>query len=165
VEFENKLNLRETFPPNSYNDWLQAVKDSLKGADFDKVMTTKTYEGITLKPIYRREDIADLPFTDNQPGTAPYLRGNDPKRFLEEGWLVAQNHDEPDLQKLNTELLKELNLGLTAVNLTLKHEDNNRGLSFGTIEDLRTAFEGVDLLAAPLFIQLDVQNDGFLYLR
>ncbi len=164
MDSETKLNLKETFPPNDYNQWLQAVKDSLKGADFDKVMKTKTYEGITLKPIYTKADVADLPFTDNQPGTSPYLRGNDPQRFLQQGWLVAQNHDESDLNKLNAELLKELNLGLTAVNLTLKHEDNNRGVVFKNIDDLRTAFAGVDLLAAPLFMQLDVRDDGFLLL-
>jgi len=155
---DEKLNLRETFPLPSYEEWKAAVIDSLKGADFDKVMQTKTYEGITLQPIYRIEDIADLPFTDNMPGIAPYLRGNDPKRFLQQGWLIAQSHDEPDHKKLNEEILKELNLGLSAVNIVLKHSDTKRGVSIKTQEELSTVFNGIDLAAAPLFIQMDVKD-------
>ena len=44
----------------SYEDWRKLVEAELKGAPFDKKMFTPTYEGITLKPIYRREDIARI---------------------------------------------------------------------------------------------------------
>ena len=47
------------FPPVSYGDWHRLVEAELKGAPFDKRMFTPTYEGITLKPIYRREDTAE----------------------------------------------------------------------------------------------------------
>ncbi len=162
MDIDNKLNLKSTFPPQSYDEWRQAVVDSLKGADFDKVMTTKTYEGISLQPIYRKEDIAALPFTDNLPGTAPYLRGSDPKRFLEKGWLIAQSHDEPDHKQLNKEILKELNVGLTAVNIVLKHPDNNRGVAIKTMDELRTVLNGIDIAAAPLFMQMDVKDTYLL---
>jgi methylmalonyl-CoA mutase len=164
VENDNKLNLLKDFPIPSYQEWKQAVTDSLKGADFDKVMKTKTYEGITLDPIYRKEDITGLSFTGNTPGESPYLRGNDTQKFLAEGWLVAQSHDEPDLKALNQQLLAELQRGLTAVNISLKHIDSQRGASFGTIEDVMTAFKGVDLFAAPLFMQLDVSDIHILEL-
>lgn len=162
MENDNKLNLSESFPAPSYEEWLQAVNDTLKGADFDKVMKTKTYEGITLQPIYRKEDIADLSFTDCPPGAAPYLRGNNPQRFLDEGWLVAQSYDEPDLKKLNAMLLHDLQKGLTAVNLSLKHDDSKRGVAIKTIEDVRTVLNGVDLQAAPLFMQLDI-SDSYVF--
>lgn len=89
---EKDLNLLNEFPPPTLEEWKKTVEDSLKGADFDRTMFIKTYEGITLKPIYTRADTEKLPFTDNQPGSAPYLRGNDPQRRLAEGWLIAQNH-------------------------------------------------------------------------
>jgi methylmalonyl-CoA mutase len=63
VDSDSKLNLKASFPPPSYDEWLAAVNESLKGADFDKVMKTKTEEGIVLQPIYRRADIAGLAFT------------------------------------------------------------------------------------------------------
>lgn len=162
MDFDKELKLKDDFTPPSLAEWQKVVEESLKGADFNKVMFTRTYEGITLKPIYTKADTADLPFTDNQPGTAPYLRGNSPQRFLSEGWLIAQSHEQPDLHKLNQELLSELMLGLTAVNLKLKHDDRQRGVSFKTIADLRTAFSGVDLLAAPLFMQLDITDHAIL---
>jgi methylmalonyl-CoA mutase len=49
------------FPPVSYDDWRKLVETELKGAPFDKRMFTATYEGITLKPIYRRRTSANLP--------------------------------------------------------------------------------------------------------
>ncbi len=162
MENENKLNLRESFAVPGYDEWLKAVNDTLKGADFDKVMKTKTYEGITLQPIYRREDVAELPFTSCAPGEAPYLRGNYPERFLNEGWLIAQSYDEPDLVKLNKMLLHDLNNGLNAINLSVAHGNDCRGLRLNALADLETLLEGIDIKAAPLFMQLDVL-DGKIY--
>ncbi len=162
MEFDQELKFRDEFPPNAYEEWKKAVVDSLKGADFDKVMRTKTYEGITLDPIYRREDIMQLGFLDNLPGASPYLRGSDPQRFLSEGWLVSQSFNEADPPKLNAEILKELNLGVTAVNLKLAHSDDPRGLKIDSLDTLRAVLNGVDLQAAPLFMQLDISESGVL---
>ena len=41
----------DEFPVPTYDEWKAAAIESLKGADFDKKLLTKTYEGITLKPI------------------------------------------------------------------------------------------------------------------
>lgn len=155
MEFDNDLNLIEEFPPHSYGQWKQAVTESLKGADFDKVMHTKTYEGITLKPIYRKEDIQDLPWLETPVDQVPYLRRNEPRRFLEESWLIAQPYDEPDLKKLNAQLLSDLNHGLTAITLRLKRDDRPRGLSLSGAEDLSALLAEVQLPAIQLFIQLD----------
>ncbi len=159
MESDSKLNLKGSFPKPSYEEWLEAVKESLKGADFDKVMKTKTGEGIVLQPIYRLEDIDGLSFTDSVPGSAPYIRGNNPQKFLQEGWLIAQSHTEPNLKKLNEEILKELNLGLTAVNISLEE-----GLHITSLEDLEHVLQGVILDAAPLFIQLGITDIGLLQL-
>ena len=128
MDSEIKLNLLQDFPPPSFEEWLQAVQAGLKGADFDKVLKTKTTEGITLQPIYRQEDIAGIPFTGSQPGSSPFVRGNNPLRFLTEGWLIAQNHTVTDLKELNKILLKELNQGLTAVNITLSNFSSAEGV-------------------------------------
>jgi methylmalonyl-CoA mutase len=162
VDNENKLNLKENFAVPTYTEWEEAVKESLKGADFDKAMKTKTYDGIVLQPIYRKEDIAELPFTDCQPGSAPYIRGNDPDTYLSEGWLIAQAQDEPNLEKLNNIILKELNSGLSAVNLKLAHDDAPQGIKLKSVQDIRVALEGVDINAAPLFMQLNVDDSDLI---
>ena len=114
-----ELDLLKDFPPPSYKEWQKAVEDSLKGADFEKAMYTRTYEGISLKPIYRREDIQDLPFTNALPGQEPYVRGSEADGYTKYGWVVAQSQTEPDLEKLNHSLLDELHRGLNCVNLVL----------------------------------------------
>lgn len=149
-----ELDLARDFPSPSWEEWLNAVTETLKGADFDKTMRTMTPEGIRLQPIYRKEDIADLQFTKSLPGQAPYLRGNDPQSFSVEAWKIAQAQTEPDLKVLHTNLLQELNRGLTAINLSKDQFGNGPRLQ--SQADLETLFEGIDLVAAPLFMQLDI---------
>lgn len=158
------LNISKDFAAPKWEDWKQLVIDSLKGADYDKAMKTKTYDGITLQPIYRREDIRDLPFKQSEPGSAPYLRGNDPQQRIDEGWKVAQAQKEADLKKLNAVLKDELMRGLSMVNLKLKHDDDPEGLKLRSVKDLQTALDGIDLVAAPLFIQMDMDDEDIFLL-
>jgi methylmalonyl-CoA mutase len=165
VESKEHLNLIKDFPLPTWEEWKQSVVDTLKGADYDKVMRTKTYEGITLEPIYRHADIKDLPFTDALPGEAPYHRGNDPQRKLKEGWKVAQAYSMADPKALNKELLAALNRGLSMINLSLQHSDMSHGVKIQNAKDLSHILQDIDLKAAPLFVQLDMDDPdifGFL---
>ena len=60
----------DEFPVPTYDEWKAAAIESLKGADFDKKLLTKTYEGITLKPIYTDADYSANP---ERPGEGDYL--------------------------------------------------------------------------------------------
>lgn len=67
--------LLEDFPIPSYEEWKEAAIAALKGKPFEK-MYTKTYEGITLNPMYRKEDAENLEqLKNNLPGAFPFLRG------------------------------------------------------------------------------------------
>lgn len=154
--------LLEEFPAPTWEEWLKAAEDTLKGADFSKVMKTKTYEGISLNPIYRKEDLEKLSFLLSEPGIAPYLRGNDPEKRLRESWLVAQAQEEEDLGKLNEVILDELSRGLSAVNLILKTSDRKQGIVIGSAHDFGRILKGVDLKAAPLLIQADLEQVALL---
>ncbi|MDD2332090.1 MAG: methylmalonyl-CoA mutase family protein [Candidatus Cloacimonetes bacterium] len=172
---ENKprLDLHSDFPPNSWDKWQAAVAETLKGADYDKAMKTKTYEGITLQPIYRKEDLQDLKHLDCLPGSAPYIRGNSEQGYLKQSWLVAQEQDNPDLQKLNQDLLEELNRGLDTINLYLNPEvaegripsiSQNRGVPIINLKSMKTCLNGIDLCAVPLYISSSVTAPLFLAL-
>ncbi|MDZ4181292.1 MAG: acyl-CoA mutase large subunit family protein, partial [Candidatus Cloacimonadaceae bacterium] len=159
-EKDVELNLLSEFPPHSFAEWKKAVEDTLKGADFDKAMKTRTYEGITLEPIYRREDIANLGYLEALPGSAPYQRGSRPDGYTSEPWLIAQLQDNPDLDKLNEELLDELYRGLNCVNLrihpdtmngTLPQSAHERGVALSCLSDIGTMLKGVMLDAVPVF--------------
>lgn len=42
----------DEFEKPTYEEWVEACNALLKGKPFDKIMFTKTYEGITFDPIY-----------------------------------------------------------------------------------------------------------------
>ena len=44
----------------SYETWRQRVETDLKGASFDKRLVVKTPEGISIQPLYRKEDVSNL---------------------------------------------------------------------------------------------------------
>lgn len=158
MKTKEDLNIVRDFAAPSWEEWRSAVADTLKGADYDKVMHTKTYEGITLKPIYRREDLAGLSFTDALPGAAPYNRGNDPAKYIASGWKVAQGQKNPDLKALNSQILAELQRGLSMINLYLAHADEPEGIKLNNSQDFAQALAGIDLAAAPLMAKLDLDD-------
>ena len=79
----------DEFLAPSFDEWQQAAVDSLKGRSFDKLITP-TYEGISLQPLYRREDTADIAAAGTIPGAPPYLRGSDAAGYLARPWAIAQ---------------------------------------------------------------------------
>ncbi|WP_299985106.1 methylmalonyl-CoA mutase family protein [uncultured Pontibacter sp.] len=63
------------FKPATADDWAERAKKDLRETPLES-LTWQTYEGITIKPYYTREDIKDLPFAQHKPGDFPFLRGN-----------------------------------------------------------------------------------------
>ena len=45
----------DEFTPPTDEEWKAACEALLKGAPFEKVMFTKTYEGITFEPMYTKK--------------------------------------------------------------------------------------------------------------
>lgn len=158
--------IASVFAHHTWEEWKQAVEETLKGVPFDKAMFTKTYEGIALKPIYRKADIEKLPHLNSLPGQPPYVRGNRAEGYLLEGWKIAQEQNESDPTEANKVLLDELNRGLNAVNLkpdkaTLAGKNlsidncSDYGISLSTLNDLCTVLKGVDLKAVPIIIKAE----------
>ncbi|MFO7660883.1 MAG: methylmalonyl-CoA mutase family protein [Candidatus Cloacimonadaceae bacterium] len=161
-----KPDIASVFAPHTWEEWKQAVEETLKGVPFDKAMFTKTYEGIELKPIYRKADIENLPHLYSLPGQPPYVRGNRAEGYLLEGWKIAQEQNECAPAEANKVLLEELNRGLNAVNLkpdaaTLAGKNlslencSDYGISLPTLNDLCTVLKGVDLKAVPISIKAE----------
>ncbi len=150
------------FPTPSYEEWLAAAEASLKGKPFEELIS-QTYEGITLQPIYRVEDIADVPYLDGQPGQFPYLRGTEAAGYLQQPWLIAQEIAYGTPTQFNAALQHDLARGQTAVNLIpdapsrVGSDPDERagqdGVSLVTAADFATALEGVDLVQTPIFVR------------
>ncbi len=155
------------FPATSYDDWRQAIDKVLKGAPFEKKLVTKTYEEINLQPMYRLEDIQDLPHKDSLPGFAPYVRGTGLLGYKLKPWDVCQEIPCRTPAEFNAALRYDLERGQNAVNLTLDKatlagRDADQadaeavgygGVSISTLDDLRQALDGIDLERTPIVIQ------------
>jgi methylmalonyl-CoA mutase len=161
------LDLRADFPSNTYEEWRKAVEALLKGAHFEKVLITQTYEGIELKPLYRKEDAAGIPYLHTLPGFEPYLRGIQYAGFLSAPWQIAQQIPYSSPQKFNKTLRYDLERGQTSVYMPLDAvtiagldsdhgnvgEVGRGGVTISTLEDLDTALQGVNLDTTPVFIK------------
>ena len=155
------------FPPVSYDQWHKLVETELKGAPFDKKMFTATSEGITLKPIYRSDDTADLPHINSLPGFAPFVRGATASGYVHEPWAVSQEITCASASEFNNAARNSISRGLNALNMVLDHATRNghdpdwarpedvgcAGLSIATLGDLDRALEGVDLEKTSLFVR------------
>lgn len=154
------------FSPASRADWQAAAEASLKGKPLAK-LTSQTYEGIAIRPIYDADDIADLPLLDNLPGQFPFLRGTKAQGYLLQPWLIAQELAYGTPQQFNQALLADLARGQTAVNLIPdrptrlgldpQQADPNSvgrgGVSLHTVGDFVAALAGVNLAQTPIFIR------------
>lgn len=162
-----KERLFEAFPYPTYEAWRKAAEASLKGAPFEKKMLTQTYEGITLQPLYRQEDIDHLPHPRSLPGFPPYVRSAHALGHRLQPWAICQEIPYATPDEVNAALRNDLERGLTAVHLVpdratcLGKDASNAeasevgegGVSLSSLADLATALEGVDLEQVPVFVQ------------
>jgi methylmalonyl-CoA mutase len=159
--------LLSEFPYPTYEEWRKTTEVALKGASFEKKLITRTYEGIDLQPIYRKEDGENLPHTNSYPGFAPYLRGKNAAGYYHQAWDICQELTIGTPAAFNAALRSDMERGQTAVNIVLdtptragidadKAQPNDigrDGLSLSTLDDLATALDGIDLEQFPIVIQ------------
>ncbi|WP_225230385.1 methylmalonyl-CoA mutase subunit beta [Cytobacillus stercorigallinarum] len=105
----------ETFAKPTLNDWQEKAKESLKGGSIDR-LSTVTYEGIKLKPLYSREDLPS-PIQHTLPGSSDFRRGYSSSGYLEEEWYISQRLSSTSAKEVKRQLLEELNKGQSAVSL------------------------------------------------
>jgi methylmalonyl-CoA mutase len=155
------------FPSVSYDDWRKLVEAELKGAPFDKKMFTTTPEGFTLKPIYCRADVANLPHVNSLPGFAPFVRGATASGYVKDSWDVSQEIAVASPTEFNHAARNSISRGLNALNMVLDRATRNGfdpdwalaedvgcgGLSIATRDDLDRALEGVDLEKTSLLVR------------
>lgn len=166
---EPALSLAADFPTPTREQWLAAVDKALKGAPFDKKLVTPLYEGIAVQPLYTR---VDSPAEEGLPGLAPYTRG---ATAGGEGWAICTEHDQADLQAVNTAMLTDLARGATALTLRLDRaaqagmdgDDPRAGELVGvggamvySIDDLDWALRGIYLDMVPLSLEAGAQAEA-----
>jgi len=101
------------FSPNTKKEWLDLVKNNLKGKDFDRTLKSSLWEEIDISPIYFSEDIKSQenaisfhPEPDTQ-GLAPRI------------WTNLVSIYPNDAKSSNAEILELLNSGAEGLVLHL----------------------------------------------
>jgi methylmalonyl-CoA mutase len=116
------------FAPASYDDWRKLVDGVLKGAPFEKLVG-KTYDGLTIEPIYRRaRDVAPIA---GRPSAAP--------------WQIIQRVDHPDPAAANAQAIHDLENGASGLEIEFAGGPGTRGFGIADAapETVRRVFEGI----------------------
>jgi methylmalonyl-CoA mutase len=93
------LTLAADFPPATRAQWLDLVARLLKGAPFERKLVAKTYDGLSIQPLY-----AGNPQARALPGRMPGA-----------GWQILQRVDHPDPAAANAEARHECNNGASGL--------------------------------------------------
>lgn len=104
-----------SFPKPSFEEWKAAVETSLKGKTIDKLQT-KTYEGVTLQPLYTSETVGEH---SELPGFFPYTRGISPTGYLTQPWLTCQPINGVTAEEANEKIRSVLNRGQNAISYSV----------------------------------------------
>ena len=166
----------DEFEIPSYEEWKEAVVALLKGKPFEKSMFTKTYEGITLNPIYRMEDLEGLTHNKTYPGMESNLRGANASGYIHKPWTIAQECDAKTPSEANEMVKYELLKGSTAASVVLdtatrkgydvdtanKEEIADIGVSLSTLSDVNKLLDDVDLEKFEIDIYAGASNIALL---
>jgi methylmalonyl-CoA mutase len=126
----DELPLAAEFPAATRDEWRRLVEGVLKGATFDTKLVAKTYDGLTIEPLYGRKADA-RPVAGRDPGTA---------------WWIMQRVDHPDAAAANAEALHDLENGATALALVFAGGTGAYGYGLAADEGtLARALAGIHL--------------------
>ena len=133
------LSLAAEFSSVTHAQWRKLVEAALKGADFDKRLVSRTYDGLRVEPLCERA------------AHAPAVAG---RAALP--WQVMQRLDHPDPKAANAEALHDLENGATGLGLVVAGSAGAYGYGLaGTADAMARALEGVHLDAG-IALELDL---------
>ncbi|MGA3309084.1 MAG: methylmalonyl-CoA mutase family protein [Xanthobacteraceae bacterium] len=136
---EKTLPLAADFPPATREEWRKLVDAVLKGAPFERLVST-TYDGLSIEPLAARRSDA-RPIAARPGATA---------------WEVLARIDQPDPALANEAALRELANGASGLSLVFAGAVGDYGFGLPAREGaLARVLEGVDLTGG-LAIELDL---------
>jgi methylmalonyl-CoA mutase, N-terminal domain len=118
-----------------------------------------TDSGIEVKPLYTEDDLP-APFDLGEPGAYPYTRGVHPEMYRKQLWTMRQYAGYASAKESNERYRYLLEHGSTGLSMAFdlptqlgldsddprsRGEVGRTGVAIDTIEDMRTAFDGIPL--------------------
>ena len=150
---------KHTLTKQSIAEWEKAAAKSAPGADLNK-LNWLTPDGITVKPLYTSQDIANLPHTDTLPGFAPFLRGPQASMYAVRPWTIRQYAGFSTAEESNAFYRKALAAGGQGVSVAFDlathrgyDSDHPRvtgdvgkaGVAIDSVEDMKILFDQIPL--------------------
>ena len=143
------------------SDW-QAAADKLLSKSGKSVndLIWKTPEGIDVKPLYTKDDLQGLEYTDTMPGLEPYIRGPQPTMYAGRPWTIRQYAGFSTAQESNAFYRKALAAGGQGISVAFDlathrgyDSDHPRvagdvgkaGVAIDSVEDMKVLFDGIPL--------------------
>lgn len=108
----------QSFPTRSADDWKGTAEASLKGKSIDS-LKSHTYENITLKPLYSKNDEKIVP---GYPGGSDFRRGIAPLGYVTDNWKIAQLISYNTLEELKQKLHESFGRGQTAISFKVSNQ-------------------------------------------
>lgn len=147
--------------PDSSNleAWNKAATKSAPAGDVN-ALNWITSEGIVVKPLYTKQDVADLPHADTLPGLPPYLRGPQATMYAVRPWTIRQYAGFSTAEESNAFYRKALAAGGQGVSVAFDlathrgyDSDNARvvgdvgkaGVAIDSVEDMKILFDSIPL--------------------
>ena len=144
---------------NNLDAWEKAATKHSPGGDV-KNLNWNTPEGLVVKPLYTKADVADLEFADTLPGFAPYLRGPQPTMYAVKPWTIRQYAGFSTAEASNAFYRKALAAGGQGVSVAFDlathrgyDSDHPRvtgdvgkaGVAIDSVEDMKILFDSIPL--------------------
>ena len=144
---------------SSLDQWRRAAAKSAPGGDLD-ALTWTTPEGIAVKPLYTRQDLQGLPYTDTLPGLPPFIRGPQATMYAVRPWTIRQYAGFSTAEASNAFYRRALAAGGQGVSVAFDlathrgyDSDHPRvtgdvgkaGVAIDSVEDMKILFDGIPL--------------------
>ncbi len=143
----------------SIEAWAKAAAKSAPDGDISR-LNWVTPEGLTVKALYTKADVEDLPYADTLPGFAPYLRGPQATMYAVRPWTIRQYAGFSTAEASNAFYRQALAAGGQGVSVAFDlathrgyDSDHPRvtgdvgkaGVAIDSVEDMKILFDGIPL--------------------
>jgi len=141
------------------NVWEKAASKSAPQGEVQK-LNWVTPEGVVVKPLYTKQDVADLPYADTLPGFEPFVRGPQATMYAVRPWTIRQYAGFSTAEESNAFYRKALAAGGQGVSVAFDlathrgyDSDHERvpgdvgkaGVAIDSVEDMKILFDGIPL--------------------
>ncbi len=153
---DNKINIAREFPKQNFEIWKEKVIRDLKGKPFDS-LTTETYEGITLSPLYDFDGAKKLIEKIPYPSQINFRRGFKASGYSLKNWEIAQDIYRTSPKAFNETALHDLRERENSVSVKInglngKLIGDKFSLPVKSYDDFKTAFRGIDFSRTPVHL-------------